>query len=377
MKILFVKSFPRLTSLMPLARELRNRGHDISILLPRENPDCIEMKDAGVFVYTVDLTTAILESDNTASRLSAHIEGIRALTGFLGQYTFDIIHLNLYYARLYGRVASLFVKNGIVLSTIHGHESHYERWTNWIDNSTIAVSESVKRYLTMNGVPKDKIVVIHNGVDVGNSIKRKNQFYIHNELGLEPYIKLIGMVAYFRGHQQKGHRIFLDAAQAVLEKNSNVRFILVGSDIDRAEDKRHCEMYARTLCIEDKVFFLGEREDVKLIMDSLCVNILPSMSEGCPMVLLEAMAAGVPNIASDIGSIREIIRNGENGLLFKPGDHRALADAMLYALENPDKLKEMGTLGYETVKLSFTAQIMADRYEAIFEKSLYRRRGVH
>ena len=290
---------------------------------------------------------------------------------FLRQHSFDIINLNLYYARFYGRVASLLINNGMVISTIHGHESHYERWTNWIDNTTVAVSASVKRYLIKQGLPESKIVVIHNGIDIETTgTVNTNNLYLHNELGLSSDIKLIGMVAAFRGHQLKGHKIFLDAAKEVSTSYSNVRFVLVGSDIDRAGNKQYCEQYTQSLCLEDKVYFLGERDDVNAIMDSLYIHVLPSLSEGCPMVVLEAMAGGIANIASGLDTIREIITDGINGILFEPGDYSALADAISSAIDNPDKIKEIGTAGRKTVKRNFSAQLMADRYEALFKKSL-------
>jgi glycosyltransferase involved in cell wall biosynthesis len=372
MRILLVKSFPRLSSLKPLARELKNRGHAISILVPQENPDCTEMRALGIPTYSIDFVRAALVNGNALGRISAHKSGIRTLIAFLRQHSFDIINLNLYYARLYGRVASLFVNNGIVISTIRGHESHYESWTNWIDNTTIAVSASVKRFLIKRGVSNSNIVVIHNGIDIEDTGTFKNNtFYLHNELGLSQDVKLIGMVAYFRGHQLKGHKIFLDAAEEVSKRCSKVRFILVGSDIDRARNKQYCEKYAQRLCLEDKVYFLGERDDVKSIMDSLYIHVLPSLSEGCPMVVLEAMARGVPNIASQLDSIMEIIKDGKNGILFKPGDFRALADAISSAIDDPDKIKEISTAGRKTVKSGFNAQLMTDRYEALFRKSLY------
>jgi glycosyltransferase involved in cell wall biosynthesis len=371
MRILLVKSFPRLSSLKSLARELKNRGHDISILVPQENPDCTEMRALGIATYSMDFVSAALVNSHALGRISAHRGGIRRLIEFLRQHSFDIINLNLYYARFYGRIASLVVKNGIVISTIRGHESHYERWTNWIDNTTVAVSDSVKRFLIKRGVPESNIVVIHNGIDIEEpGTLNKDMFYLHNELGFNHDIKLIGMVANFRGHQLKGHKIFLDAAKEISKRYSKVRFILAGSDIDRAENKQYCENYARHLCFEDKVYFLGERDDVKYIMDSLYIHVLPSMSEGCPMVILEAMARGVPNIASRLDSIMEIIKDGKNGILFMPGDYRALADAISSAIDDPDKIKEVSTAGRKTVKRGFNAQLMTDRYEALFRKRL-------
>ena len=281
------------------------------------------MRALGIPSYGIDFVSAALVNGNPLGRISAHQAGIRTLMEFLRQHSFDIINLNLYYARLYGRVASLFTNNGTVISTIRGHESHYERWTNWIDNTTVAVSASVKRYLIKQGLPEKKIVIIHNGIDMEDTNPFGNDhLYLHKELGLSPDIKLIGMVAYFRGHQLKGHKLFLDAAKEVSKRYSKVRFILVGSDIDRAGNKQYCEKYAQRLCLEDKVYFLGERDDVNAIMDSLYINVLPSFTKVAPWSYSRLWRRGVPNIASRLDSIMEIIKDGINGILFKPGDYQ-------------------------------------------------------
>jgi glycosyltransferase involved in cell wall biosynthesis len=371
MKILLVKSFPRLSSLKPLARQLKNRGHEVSILVPQETEDCLEMRTLGIPTYAIDFVSATLLSCDAIGRIVAHTRGIRTVLEFLRQHSFDIINLNLYYARFYGRLASLFANNGTVISTIRGHESHYERWTNWIDNATVTVSHSVKHFLIKRGLPENNLVVIHNGIDTEDTgTLNSDRFYLHNELRLNRDIKLVGMVAYFRGHQLKGHKIFLDAAKEVSKKYSEVKFILVGSDIDRAGNKQACEDYAQRLCLGDKVYFLGERNDIKSIMDSLYIHVLPSMSEGCPMAVLEAMARGVLNITSRLDSIMEIIKDGKNGILVTPGDYRALADAISSAIDDPDKTKEMGAAGCKTVVSKFNSRLMTDRYEALFRKRL-------
>jgi glycosyltransferase involved in cell wall biosynthesis len=371
MRILLVKSFPRLSSLKPLAREFINRGHDISILVPQENQDCMEMRALGIPTYAIDFVSKALITSNAIGRVGAHSGGVRTIINFLRPHSFDIINLNLYYARFYGRLASLFMNKSIVISTIRGFDSHYERWTNWIDTVTIAVSASVKKYLIHQGLPKNKIFVIPNGIYIDKSSTcSKDSKYLHNELGLTKDVKLIGIVAYFRGHQLKGHKVFLDAAEVVSKRFSDVRFVLVGSDIDGAGMKNDLENYAQRLYLQDKVYFLGERDDVKSIMDSLYINVLPSLSEGCPMVVLEAMARGVPNIASGLDSIKEIIKDKINGILTNPGDYRALAEAISSALDNPDEMREMGVAGRKTVQSCFNAKLMADRYEALFNKIL-------
>jgi glycosyltransferase involved in cell wall biosynthesis len=245
----------------------------------------------------------------------------------------------------------------------------YENSTNYIDDATTCVSEAVKEYLVTNGMKRDDVIVINNGLDIERSNNVPvDKLYLHKELNLDPQIKIIGMVAYFYNLELKGHKTFLDAAKIICDKFDKVRFIIVGSDIFGGNSKKHFEDYAKEIGIQDKVYFLGERDDILSLMDSFYLHVLPTISEGFGMVLLEAMARKIPNIASRIVAIKEIITDRENGLLFETGDQQALAGDIEFLINNSELSKKMGISGRFRLESDFDSKTMTLKYENLFKK---------
>ncbi len=262
------------------------------------------------------------------------------------------------------------MRKSVVISTIVAFEKGHERLTNYFSDAIVSVSGAVKSYLISKGLPGRKIKVIHNGIDVEEmDAIAEDGLYLHKELGLDPEIKLIGMVAYFYDRVLKGHKVFLDAARIVAQKFPDTRFVLVGSNPWlKSNNKEYFKTYARKLGIKDKVYFLGERDDVPSIMSSLYLHILSSSTEGCPTVLLEAMARKIPNVASRIESIEEIVKDGVTGILFKLGSAKSLAKAISLLLENPKMARRMGLAGRKRLEERFKAEDMAEKYDELFKR---------
>jgi glycosyltransferase involved in cell wall biosynthesis len=372
MKILLVKSYNKLTSVGVLGKELKKRGHQVHILVPRISPDQEEMSNLGIPLHIIDFAKGDLSRFNNPKKAKMCLAGLIKLVPFLHRHSFDIINPNLRNARLFLRLAHGADRKGFVVSTIRGMEHGYERLTNWIDRATVAVSPSVKNYLICNGIPSRKIEVISNGLDLDEIDKIEiDPYYLHKELEIDRNTKLIGMVAYFRKGPLKGHKVFVDAARMVLQNNAEARFVIVGSNMSETGHTRaYCEQYCEELNIRDKVYFLGERSDVLSLMGSFYAHVLPSFSEGCPMVVLEAMSRRVPNIASRIEGITHIISDNEDGVLFDPGDPRQLAKSIIQLLDNSAEATKIGCEGRKRLESNFTSKSMADRYESLFQRLL-------
>jgi glycosyltransferase involved in cell wall biosynthesis len=364
-----VKAFPRLSSVGHLATELKRRGHDVHLAVPAEHFDVTRMRALRIPVHMVRFA---LPRGSRWARAAGRFGIAARLARLFKAESFDVVHLNLAAARLHGRLASLLAHRGTVVSSIRGFEARYERWTNWIDHTTVAVSVAVRRYLAGLGIPERKLVTIPNGLDLEETRRiDEDPTYLHRELGLEPEVPLVGMVAYYRSHELKGHRVFFEAARIVARERPEVRFVSIGSSLSETGfTKAYFERHARDLGVGDKVFFLGERDDVLAIMSSLAVHALPSLREGCPMAVLEAMGRGIPNVVSRVPGMAELIEHGRSGLLVEPGDPRALADALLFLLRDADAARDMGRSGRLRVESHFTAAQMADRYEALFQRAV-------
>jgi len=374
LKILVLKADAKPSSLWYLAKGLKKRGHEVHVLLPGQHPGCEKLRNLQIPVHINSIITTRQLRKNT---FWEDIASFKKLVRLVRDNSFDVINPHLPAARLFGRMSSLFFKKTIIVSVVRELESHHERWTNWIDDATVAVSLETKRYLVSKGIPESKIEVIYNGIDIEevDGIP-EDKYYLHRELGLNGDIKLIGMVGYFYRDNtladRKGHKVFLDAARIVSRSFPEARFVLVGSNFFPKDNKERFENYAKDLGIQDKVYFLGERPDVFSILSSLYLHVLPSFMEGCPMVLLEAMSRKTPNVASRIGCHEEIIVDKETGVLFEPGNAHHLSECIISLLHEPSRAKALGCAGRRRLETHFAVQEMVRKYEDLFQRFSYK-----
>jgi glycosyltransferase involved in cell wall biosynthesis len=165
---------------------------------------------------------------------------------------------------------------------------------------------------------------------------------------------------------EKGHSVFLDAAAAACRRGIRAEFwILGGGDLLEALGSQ-----ASKLGIAGRVRFLGFRKDMENLYPAVDAVVLPSLREGLPMVLLEAMAHGKPVIATAVGEIPRVIRSGVEGLLVPPSDAGALGDAMLGLAASPARRLRMGRAGRKRVRAEYSAAVMARRYRLLYEDIL-------
>jgi glycosyltransferase involved in cell wall biosynthesis len=218
-------------------------------------------------------------------------------------------------------------------------------------NGLIAVSDDVRSsILNRIGPLDDKIVVIPNGIDVdrfGGSVDRDE---VRAELGLDRNAVVMVMVATFK--EQKGHAYLIEAAGEVLPFHPEARILLIGDGGLRPEMERR----VRAAQIADAVWFLGNRRDVARILAASDFFVLPSLWEGLSIALLEAMASGLPCIATTVSGTKQVIVPDVTGLLVSPGDTVALRDAMLAMLADPEGARRMGGNGRRRVASEFSAR---------------------
>ena len=147
------------------------------------------------------------------------------------------------------------------------------------------------------------------------------------------------------------------------EKNK-IRFLLAG---DGPEEKR-LKALAAEYGIEDKIIFLGFRDDIPLILSLLDIFVLPSLEEGLPRAVIEAMAAGVPVIATDIGGTRELVANEKTGYLVQPGDSHGLAAAIESVLGTKQEAGQIAEQARSLVRDRFTLENMVEQFEGLYDQ---------
>ncbi len=306
---------------------------------------------------------------------------IKQLAGILKDERITILHAHSSKAGLVGRVAARLAGTPLVFLTAH-NSIFYEAWPFWkkslfafaerllnrYTDRLITVSEALRdELIKRENLDQDKVVTIQNGIETELFETQVRRCFTLRNLDLPLSGQAVGMVA--RLAPQKGVTYFLQAA-AMLAGDYNVNFVVIGD----GPLHRQLEEEALSLGIRDKVVFTGERDDVPFLLPALDVFVLSSLTEGFPLTILEALAAGRPVVATRVGGVPEIIRDNINGLLVEPADPAGLAIAVASLLSDSDKAAAIGQAGKALVKEKFTAAVMVRKVEEEY-KNLLSNRG--
>ena len=191
----------------------------------------------------------------------------------------------------------------------------------WLADRVITSGEAIRRILLGAGVPAERVVAIPAGVDLASFAFRGRSPETVESFGLSPPV--IGSVAMFRG--SKGHAHLLDAFARVRAAHPRATLLLVGDGIRRS----WVEGLAREAGLGDAVVFTGFRSDVPALLGAMdCFALASTRTEGVPQSLLQAFAAGVPVVASEVGGVPEVVRDGVTGVLVRQASGEALAEAI-------------------------------------------------
>lgn len=243
----------------------------------------------------------------------------------------------------------------------------YERWIRQADR-IITVSKAVAENLEEHGLGNDRIRVIMDGTDIKRfQSSRENGF--RREIGVGEKQPLVGIVSEIMA--EKGLGDFLQAAESVLEKIPNAKFVVVGTDYLKHSYLDELKSDARRLGLAGKVLFTGFRKDVERVFRSLDVSVLASWQEAFGNVVVESMAAGTPVVATRVGGVPEIIDDRRNGLLVPPRNPTALANTIIEALSmNPDERKSLVRAAKQTVRDNFSITEQTKKIEHLYEELL-------
>lgn len=226
----------------------------------------------------------------------------------------------------------------------------------------ICVSEQACASFLATGVPKEKLRVIRNGIRP--RLAQPDRDGVRARLGLRSAARLVLTVG--RLTEQKGHRYLLEAIPSVLERRPDAHFVVVGEGPLDGELRER----ARALGLDGHVSFLGRRPDVPALLAAADLFVLPSLFEGLPLSVLEAMGAGLPVVGTRGCGTAEAVRDGVTGRLVPPRDPAALARAVLEPLEQPDLGIRWGAAGQLRLEQEFSAARMAREAAALYQELL-------
>ncbi len=290
------------------------------------------------------------------------------LRSLLKKGNFDILYTFLFHAGFIGRIAAFLAGTPAVISAVRVAErrrpSHLflERLTRKLVTMEVAVSDDVRRFITAKcGISPEKVVTIPNGVDIWK-FERLDKSSARKRLGLS----LDAFVGLFIGRldAQKAPEYLLRAWAKALPNLAKATLVLAGEGPLRKD----LETLALRLGVSDSVRFLGFREDVPLLYSASDIFILPSLWEGMPNVVLEAMAASVPVVATSVEGVRELLLDGDAGVLVPPKDVGALAGAIEKLYRQPEKVRVLVRRAKKQVRENFTVKRMVKANEALLER---------
>jgi len=346
-------------SILLLAQELSIRGH--SIIIATHSGEQLETaRKLKIRVYLLPLYP---------TSVSNYLRATIGLLRVIRQENIDILHSHHRFSNLICRTLSIFT--GIpIISTVHEFKFTRAWLTRWgLGHDIITFSSALKKHLiTHYHVTSHTIHLIRVGIPLetpaaNDVIRAKHKLNVQTEK--------VAMGCIARLSEEKGVHILLQALSHAKGRGYEFHCYLVGD----GPQKAYLEELVDTLELNEVVHFLGYQTAIPEIIANLDFLVLPSLSEGLGLVILEGFNQAKPTIGSRVGGIPEIIKNGYNGLLVPPNDPIALADAIIRLLENPTLAKQLGQVGKEETIRDFSFKNMINQIEQIYQIAITKARN--
>ena len=284
----------------------------------------------------------------------------------------DIVHTAVIEANFHGVLASYLAQVAVIIAEEVGVPADRGKRGRFMNRLIVHLSDrivtkanAVRDYLIeQENIPSTKISVIYNPVDKSLFERYLGDEEPPNFIDRDDAI-VIGTVG--RLSSEKGHIYLLKAFQLVLKEMENLELIVVGD----GTLKEYLVRFSQDGEFYDKVIFTGLRRDVPKLLNAMDIFVLPSLTEGLPNALLEAMCSGLPVVASKVGGVPEVVDDGINGFLVEPKDTEALADAILRVISmDEDTRREMGRKGREKVIAKFSPEMYIEKLTSLYESLL-------
>jgi glycosyltransferase involved in cell wall biosynthesis len=328
---------------------------------------CKKIQDAGIPVFRLNVKH---------KHDPRHFFGLRKI---IRNEHIDLLHIHAWNpaSGRYGFLAALSQK---LQHLVTEHDPFaLPPFKNWLKKklmkniqAVIAVSEE-NRNLLISLYPhlEQKIHAIHNGID---TTWFESQLLSFSRSDREEYKKDIFetdestpiIIAVAELHPRKGLVYLLDAARILAEKKKKFKIIIVGDGHQRKE----LENFIENVKLEPYVELLGKRSDIPYLLKASDVFVLPSMHEAFGLVLLEAMMAELPVIATSRGGVPEIITHGESGILIEPRNSQAIANAIENLIDDPEMAKKISKAGQKRAREKFDLKRMVEETEDLYSKIL-------
>lgn len=367
------------TVLLQLVDGLDKNKYKPYVILPNESPYVEKYRSAGAEVFFETLAVFGKPTDPAyyLRNLFKLIVSIKSLYKFIKKHKINLIHshkMELMGGNIVGKLCGIptiqtvheIPRKPLIAYKFVGYLNHV------FNDKIIVLCDRSKDMFKWFGKESEKITKIYNGIKINNLINESNkeQLNLRNELQLNKDEKIVVTVA--RLSPMKGIEYLIEAAKDVKSVNSTIKFAIVGDVAFEYEKKYKEQLFdmVKKYKLEDTIYFLGLRRDVPALLKQSDVFVLPSVYDIFPTVILEAMLAGLPVIATDVGGVPEMVRP-QSGIIVNPGSHIELKNAILNILQC--NYKQMGINSKNIVLNEFTREEYVTRtvkaYEELFRKN--------
>lgn len=354
------------TQLVNLATSLKKRGWEVrvvSMLPPQAFTE--ELKEAGIPLLTLNMRRGVADP-----------RAVFRLVKMLREWRPQILTSFMFHANLLGRIAGRLAGVPIVVSSIRNENfggsrrDRVLRMTDWMGeisttNSNLAADKLVKRGV----MPADKIRVIPNGLVLDKfTVKDSSRVGLRQQLGITEDEFL--WLAVGRLEEQKDYSNLLQAFKIIIQDGHKAQLRVAG----QGPLLENLQRQSINLGISDRVVFLGLRRDIPSLLDAADGFVLSSAWEGLPNVVMEAMAAAKPVVATCVGGVPELVQEGVNGYIVPPGDSEVLAAAMVKMMALPEAERQaMGRAGRVHIEANYSLERVVDQWEELYRELLQRK----
>ncbi len=283
----------------------------------------------------------------------------------------DVLHTHLFGSNTLGRLLGRLA--GVPVVIAHEHWSTKASREVWVDRALYRLSDRIlvpsaaskEMVMRTEGIPAGKIDVVYNGVDTAIFAQGEKRGEVRSELHISSDAMVLGIVGRL-SEEKGGVDVLIRAVARLCKSNPNLRLLVVGDGPLRGS----LEALAAESAPGGEIMFTGTRNDVAHLLSAMDLFVLPSLNEALPIVVLEAMAAGLPVIATRVGGVPEIVDHEKTGLLVEPGSEDSLYSALDRLIFDADLREQLAQAGRRRVASDFTIERMVERIEGLYEELL-------
>jgi glycosyltransferase involved in cell wall biosynthesis len=311
-------------------------------------------------------------------RPGPNLYGAISILKFARQHNVSLIHTHGYKANIFFGLMPKIVRRIPMVTTLHGwtwvggfNRIRFYEWLEGISfhfiDQVVLVNEKIKQHPRLRILPKNSISIIENGISIN---RRTNQVNLRQDISR--FTKkgfTIGAIG--RLSSEKGFELLIESIAELVSEGKDFYLVLLGE----GKLKNLLETRGEALGLKDRLLLPGYVADAASYMPLFDLFILSSFTEGLPMVLLEAMAAEIPIVATNVGGVAKTLNNGSAGLLIKPGSKKEIKDAVLSISKDPKAVHLRVSNAKQRVQEKYSSRAMALKYKTIYETILMKNKN--